>query len=222
MQTHLDKELDDLKQKLLTMASYTETSVRDAVAALVTRNDNLVAKVRGNDDVIDGFEVEIDDMAVQLLAKAPLATGLRFVLVAMKISQNLERVADKANKIAKRARDLNREAPLKTGVDFSRMADIAASMLKAALDAFVNRDSAAARAVIERDAEVNAFNKQARGEMEQLMMASPENVRRALNVMIAVKCLERIADHATNVAEEVVYLCEAQDIRHADKANGKA
>ena len=222
MQTHLDKELDDLKQKLLTMASYTETSVRDAVAALVTRNDDLVAKVRGNDDVIDGFEVEIDDMAVQLLAKAPLATGLRFVLVAMKISQNLERVADEANKIAKRARDLNREAPLKTGVDFSRMADIAASMLKAALDAFVNRDSAAARAVIERDAEVNAFNKQARGEMEQLMMASPENVRRALNVMIAVKCLERIADHATNVAEEVVYLCEAQDIRHADKANGKA
>jgi len=97
------------------------------------------------------------------------------------------------------------------------MAEAAAQMLKGALDAFVNRNPAAARAVIGRDAEVNALNKQARLEMEELMMASPENVRRALNVMIAVKCLERIADHATNIAEEVVYLCEANDIRHGGK-----
>ena len=221
MQTPIDKELDELKQRLLTMASHTETSVRDAVAALVTRNDDLVLKVKENDDVLDAFEIEIDELAVQLLAKAPLASDLRFVLVAMKISQNLERVGDEAAKVAKRARDLNREAPLKTSVDFSKMADAAAAMLKGALDAFVNRNPAAARAVIERDEEVNAFNKQARQELEQLMMASPENVRRALNVMIAVKCLERIADHATNVAEEVVYLCEAQDIRHTDKANGQ-
>jgi phosphate transport system protein len=218
MQTPLDKELDELKQKLLTMASYTETSVREAVAALVTRNDDLVAKVRANDDVIDAFEVQIDDAAVHLLAKAPLASSLRFVLMAMKISQNLERIGDEAAKIAKRARDLNREAPLKTNVDFAKAAEVAAAMLKAALDAFVNRDSTAARAVIERDVEVNTFNKQARAELEQLMMASPENVRRALNLLIAVKCLERIGDHATNVAEEVVYLCDAQDIRHAPKS----
>lgn len=221
MQTPIDKELDELKQRLLTMASHTETSVRDAVAALVTRNDDLVLKVKANDDVLDAFEIEIDELAVQLLAKAPLASDLRFVLVAMKISQNLERAGDEAAKVAKRARDLNREAPLKTSVDFSKMAEAAAAMLKGALDAFVNRNPAAARAVIERDEEVNAFNKQARQELEQLMMASPDNVRRALNVMIAVKCLERIADHATNVAEEVVYLCEAQDIRHADKASGQ-
>ena len=221
MQTPIDKELDELKQRLLTMASHTETSVRDAVAALVTRNDDLVLKVRENDDVLDAFEIEIDELAVKLLAKAPLASDLRFVLVAMKISQNLERAGDEAAKVAKRARDLNREAPLKTNLDFSKMADAAAAMLKGALDAFVNRNPAAARAVIERDEEVNAFNKQARQELEQLMMASPENVRRALNVMIAVKCLERIADHATNVAEEVVYLCEAQDIRHTDKASGQ-
>jgi phosphate transport system protein len=218
MHTPIDKELAELKQKLLTMASHTETSVREAVAALVTRNDDLVARVKANDDVIDAFEVEIDDLAVHLLAKAPLASDLRSVLVAMKISQNLERIGDEANKIAKRGRDLNRDAPLKLNVDFSKMADVAAAMLKGALDAFVNHDSAAARAVIARDPEVNAFNKQARAELEQLMMASPDNVHRALSVLIAVKCLERIGDHATNIAEEVVYLCEAQDIRHTDKA----
>ncbi|MCX6894583.1 MAG: phosphate signaling complex protein PhoU [Verrucomicrobia bacterium] len=217
MHTPIEKELDELKQKLLTMASHTETSVKEAVAALVNRDDALVLKVKVNDDVLDRFEVEVDELAVYLLAKAPLATDLRSVLVAMKISQNLERIGDEANKIAKRARDLNREAPLKTSLDFAKMAETAGQMLKGALDAFVNRNSAAARAVIERDAEVNALNKQARLEMEQLMMASPENVRRALNVMIAVKCLERIGDHATNIAEEVVYLCEANDIRHGGK-----
>jgi phosphate transport system protein len=215
MHTPIDKELDELKQQLLTMASHTETSVREAVAALVARDDALVAKVKANDDAIDAFEVQIDDLAVHLLAKAPLARDLRSVLVAMKISQNLERIGDEATKIAKRGRDLNREVPLKMSLDFSKMAEVAAAMLKSALDAFVNHDPAAARAVIARDVEVNAFNKQARAELEQLMMASPENIRRALNVMIAVKCLERIGDHATNIAEEVVYLCDAQDIRHA-------
>lgn len=217
MHTPIEKELDELKQKLLTMASHAETSVKEAVAALVNRDDALAAKVRTNDDVLDRFEVEVDELAVSLLAKAPLATDLRSVLVAMKISQNLERIGDEANKIAKRARDLNRESPLKISLDFAQMAETAAAMLKAALDAFVNRHTAAARAVIARDAEVNTLNKQARVEMEGLMMASPENVRRALNFMIAVKCLERIADHATNIAEEVVYLCEASDIRHAAK-----
>lgn len=217
MQTHLELELDELKQKLLTMASHAETSVKEAVAALITRDDELALKVRQNDDVLDNFEMAVDDFAIKLLSKAPLASDLRFVTVAMKISQNLERVGDEATKIAKRARDLNCEAPLKTNLDFAAMANVTSAMLKAALDAFVNRNSSDARAVIARDPEVNTFNKQARRELEQLMMASPENVLRALNLMVAAKCLERIADHATNVAEEVVYLCEAQDIRHAAK-----
>jgi phosphate transport system protein len=217
MQTHLEKEIDDLKQKLLTMGSHAESAVKQSVEALVTRNDNLALKVRENDVVIDHFEIEIDEMAINLLAKAPLAGDLRFVTVAMKISQNLERVGDEAAKVAKRARDLNGEAPLKTALDMRAMAQVALDMLKGALDAFVNRDSAAARTVIRRDAEVNAFNKQARRELEALMIESPANVTRALHLMTAAKCLERIADHATNVAEEVVYLCEAQDIRHASR-----
>jgi len=217
MQTPLENELDELKQQLLTMGSYAETAVKQAVEALITRNDALALKVKENDDVLDRFEIEIDDLAINLLAKAPLASDLRAVTVAMKISQNLERVGDEAAKIAKRARDLNGEAPLKTSLDLPAMAKAALEMLKAALDAFVRRDPASARAVVERDKEVDALNKQARRELERLMLESPDNVLRALHLMIAAKSLERIGDHATNVAEEVVYLCEAQDIRHGGK-----
>ena len=217
MQTHLEKEIDELKQKLLAMGSHAESAVKRAVDALVNRNDPLALKVREDDVVLDNFEIEIDEMAINLLAKAPLAGDLRFVTVAMKISQNLERVGDEAAKVAKRARDLNGEAPLKTILDMRAMAMVALEMLKGALDAFVNRDSAAARTVIQRDTEVNAFNKQARRELENLMIENPANITRALHLMTAAKCLERIADHATNVAEEVVYLCEAQDIRHAGR-----
>jgi phosphate transport system protein len=217
MQTHLEKEIDDLKQKLLAMGSHAESAVKLAVEALVTRNDSLAQQVRENDGVLDRLEIAIDELAINLLAKAPLAGDLRFVTVAMKISQNLERVGDEAAKIAKRARDLNGEAPLKTALDMIAMGRVAMEMLKGSLDAFVNRDSAAARAVIQRDAEVNQFNKQARRELEGLMVANPDNITRSLHLMTAAKCLERIADHATNVAEEVVYLCDAQDIRHAGR-----
>ena len=217
MQTPLEKELDELKQRLLTMGSHAETAVKQAVEALLNRNDALALQVKENDLVLDRFEIEIDDLAINLLAKAPLAGDLRAVTVAMKISQNLERVGDEAAKIAKRARDLNGEAPLKTSLDFPAMAKAALEMLKSALDAFVQRDPASARAVVERDKEVDALNKQARRELERLMLESPDNVLRALHLMIAAKSLERIGDHATNVAEEVVYLCEAQDIRHGGK-----
>ena len=217
MQTPLEKELDELKQRLLTMGSHAETAVKQAVEALLNRNDALALQVKENDLVLDRFEIEIDDLAINLLAKAPLAGDLRAVTVAMKISQNLERVGDEAAKIAKRARDLNGEAPLKTSLDFPAMAKAALERLKSALDAFVQRDPASARAVVERDKEVDALNKQARRELERLMLESPDNVLRALHLMIAAKSLERIGDHATNVAEEVVYLCEAQDIRHGGK-----
>src|SRR5215213_5074773 len=113
MQTHFDKELAGLKEKLLTMASYAETAVKDAIAALVARDADLALRVRTNDEVIDALEVEIDEISIHLLAKAPLASDLRLIAVAMKISQNLERVGDEASKMANRARDLAQEAPLK-------------------------------------------------------------------------------------------------------------
>jgi phosphate transport system protein len=214
METHFEMELDGLKQKLLLMASHAETAVNQAVQALVQRDSNLAQQVRENDRVIDQFEVEIDELVIQLLTKAPLATNLRLVTVAMKISQNLERIGDEASKIAKRARDLSREAPVKINMDMPRMAALSLDMVKAALDAFVNWDSAAARAVIPRDKQVDALNKQIHEALAQHMVANPGTIGRCLNWMVATKSLERIADHAKNVAEEVVYLCEAQDIRH--------
>ena len=210
-------ELDGLKQKLLTMASHAETAVNESVRALVERNYDLAVKVKDNDDVIDQLELEVDETAIHLLAKAPLAGDLRFVMVAMKISNNLERVGDEATKIAKRARDLSAEPPVKVTVDLPRMAGLALGMLKASLDAFVNRDATAARAVIPRDKEVDALNKAINNSLADYMMANPDTVKRCLHLITASKSLERIADHAKNVAEEVVYLCEAQDIRHAGK-----
>ncbi len=163
------------------------------------------------------FEIEIDELAIHLLAKAPLASDLRFVITAMKISQNLERVGDEATKIAKRARDLSQEPPLKVNLDLPGMAKVALAMLKDALDAFVSRDPAAARALLPRDKDVDALNKQNTRELARLMMENHEAIMRSLNLITVSRSLERIADHATNIAEEVVYLCEAQDIRHAGK-----
>jgi phosphate transport system protein len=214
MEHHFDTELDVLKQKLLLMASYAETAVNRAVEALVTRNRDLAIRVKEEDAVLDRFEIEVDDLSIHLLSKAPLASDLRLVTVAMKISQNLERVGDEATKIAKRARDLSKEPPLKLNLELPQMATLALGMLKAALDTFVNHDSAAARALIPRDKEVDALNKKINGELIQHMMENPDSIPRCLNLIIASRSLERIADHAKNVAEEVVYLCEAQDIRH--------
>jgi phosphate transport system protein len=132
----------------------------------------------------------------------------------MKISQNLERVGDEASKIAKRARDLSQEAPLKLTVAIPQMAELALTMLHTALDAFVNQDPGTARALIPRDKDVDALNKAIHRQLADQMIQDPQTIARCLNLMVVAKSLERVADHAKNVAEEVVYLCEAEDIRH--------
>jgi phosphate transport system protein len=214
MQTHFEQELGELKNKLLTMASHAEIAVTNAIKALMDRNDALAQKVDEDDAILDQFEMEIDEMAIQLLSKAPLASDLRLITVAMKISQNLERVGDEATKIARRARELNEEPQLKPYVDIPNMAKTALEMLKTALDSFVNREPENARKVIPRDKEVDTLNKQLHRELASYMVEKPNTITRCLNLMVISKSLERIADHATNVAEEVVYLCEARDIRH--------
>jgi phosphate transport system protein len=218
MENHFELGLEQLRQKLLLMASRAETSVNEAVQALMQRNHDLALKVRKDDDIIDQFEIEIDDMAIHLLTKAPLATNLRLVTVAMKISQNLERIGDEATKIAKRARDLSQEPPVKIALDLPRLAGMALAMVKAALDSFVQRDPVAARAIIPRDKAVDALNKEMHAALANYMVEHPDTIARCLHWIVAAKSLERIADHAKNIAEEVVYLCEAQDIRHAQQA----
>ena len=215
MENHFEAGIENLRQKLLVMASHSEKAVNESVQALMQRNHDLALKVKADDDVIDRYEVEIDELAIQLLTKAPLASNLRLITVAMKISQNLERIGDEASKIAKRARDLSQEPPVKINLDLPRMATLALAMVKDALDAFVQKNSAAARAVIPRDKEVDALNKQIHAALAQHMAENPDAIMRCLHWIVAAKSLERIADHAKNIAEEAVYLCEAQDIRHA-------
>lgn len=220
MERHFDHDLADLKQKLLTMASHAERAVSDAVQALVNRDLDLALAVNANDEVLDRFELEVDELAINLLSKAPLASDLRLVTVAMKLSQNLERVGDEATKIAKRARDLSKEPPLKLQLELPRMSSLALGSLKVALDAFVQKDSSAARAMIPRDKEIDALHKQIQAQLIEHMKQSPDNIARSLHLLVATKSLERIADHAKNIAEEVVYLCDAQDIRHGATAPG--
>jgi phosphate transport system protein len=214
--THYAEELAKLKENLLAMASHAETSVARAMRALVERDDALARKVEEDDNILDQFEIEIDDTAIHLLAKAPLATELRLITVAMKISHNLERVGDEAVTISRRAVELNTEPQLKPYVDLPRMATMSLEMLRAALTAFVNRQPDVARAVIPRDAEVDELNRQLHRELSSYMIERPTTITRCLRLMVISKALERIADHATNIAEEVVYLYEAKDIRHTD------
>jgi phosphate transport system protein len=213
-----ENELIGLKEQLLTMASHAESGVRKAIEALGRRDYDLALRVQRDDAVIDRFEVEIDDLAIKLLARAPRADDLRLITVAMKISRNLERVGDETTTIARRVQELCQEVPLKLVVDIPQMANLAVQMLKRTLDAFVDQDPAAARALIPQDKEVDLLNKQIHQQLAEQMVKDPDTIGRCLNMMVVSKSLERIADHAKNVAEEVVYLCEARDIRHASAA----
>ena len=215
--THYHEELSKLKESLLAMASYAETAVTQAMRALVERDDSLAQRVEEDDNILDQLEIEIDDTAIHLLAKAPLATDLRLITVAMKISQNLERVGDEAVTIARRAIDLNTEPQLKPYVDLPRMATMSLEMLRDAISAFVNREPERARAVVPRDQDVDDLNRQLHRELSSYMVERPQTITRCLRLMVISKSIERIADHATNIAEEVVYLYEAKDIRHADQ-----
>src|SRR5438067_11245208 len=142
--SHFEQELADFKNQLLTMAGHAEKAVKRALQALTERNCDLALQVKAEDRILDQFEIAIDDLAIHLLAKAPLASDLRLIAVGMKISQNLERVGDEASKISNRARELSQEPPLKFTLDLPKMSALALDMLKTALDSFVNNNPAAA------------------------------------------------------------------------------
>lgn len=213
--THFDEEMSKLKEALLAMASHAESAVARAMRALVERDDVLAQQVEEDDNILDQFEIEVDDLAIHLLAKAPLASDLRLITVAMKISQNLERVGDEAVSIARRALQLGREPQLKPYVDLPRMATMSLEMLRDALTAFVERQPEKALSVIPRDQEVDDLNRQLHRELTSFMVEQPATISRGLALMTISKRLERIADHATNIAEEIVYLYEFRDVRHS-------
>ncbi len=215
MSVHLHQEIDNLKQDLLRMAGFAEAAVNRAMQALTSRDADLAERVKREDDALDRLECEIDELGIQLLAKAPLASDLRLITAAMKISRDLERIGDEATTIARRAYDLALEPALTLPPELAQLSRIAVEMLAQALDAFVNQNALSARAIPPRDKEADALHKQIQANLIQLMQSDPGTITRATRLIVTSKSLERIADHAANIAEDVVYLCEALDIRHA-------
>jgi len=215
MDTHFQKELAELKENLLKMATLVEETIRDSIAALMNRDPEMIKRTMEKEDKINAMENAIDEMCLKLLAlRQPLATDLRFITSAMKIVTDLERMGDQAINIAERAASLNLEPQLKPYIDIPRMAEIVQTMVKDVLDAFVNRNSKLARSVCERDDLVDGLNDQVHRELLTYMMSDPKTIPRAVHLMIVSRCLERIADHATNIAEDVIFMVDALVIKH--------
>ena len=207
--------LDQYKEKLLIMASHAEGVVSRAVRAHLDRDEDLARQALETDETIDQFEIQIDRIALALLAQAPGEFELRQITCGMKIARELERVGDEATTIARRAVKLMALPPLSTPLDIAEMTFLANAMLKDALDAFVSGNTVLARGVIPRDKQVDEMNRSYQDNLISLMEESTENIRRCRHLAVISKCLERIADHAKNIAEDAVMLHEAEDIRHA-------
>ena len=213
-----DAELETFRSQLILMGETAIEQVRTALKALVEANPGLADQVIVADDKLDRLEVEIDNEAVRYMnLRAPIASELRLVIVGMKASHDLERVGDEATSIAKRAIKLGAEPPLKPYIDIPRMATMALEMLRDALDCFLQVDEAKAVAVCKRDAEVDNLNRQLYRELTSFMIERPETISRAIELMFISKSIERIADHATNIAEEMIYLSQGKDVRHTDE-----
>ncbi|MEK6690647.1 MAG: phosphate signaling complex protein PhoU [Nitrospirota bacterium] len=215
MTTVFEKELGELKERILKMGAMVETAIRDAVASLVDRDSELAKKIIDSDHKINALDVEIDEESIRLLAiRQPRAGDLRFITTAMKITTDLERMGDLAQDIAERAIELNQEPILKPYIDIPRMTETARGMVRDALDALVKGDAKLAMDVIKRDDEVDLLNVQVFNELLFFMIQDPSTVSRATRITYISKYIERIADHATNIAEMVIYNIEGKMIRH--------
>lgn len=208
-------QLTEIREQLLLMSSLTERNLALAMRALIERDDRLCDLVETNDEKIDDLEIHIDEMVVTYISThGPIARDCRLMLAASKISSNLERVADQATKIARRSRELNTEPLLKQLIDIPMMADIAQEMLRDSITAFVEANNDLAVEIIARDNSVDAINKQLARELTSYMIENPKTITRALSLMTISAAIERVADHATNIAEEVFYLNRGRTIRH--------
>ena len=213
--TVFDAELTHLKEMLLREGGLVEAAGRAAVRALTERDSALARRVIGEDDQLNALENEIDEECIRLIAlRQPKAGDLRLITTSMKINTDLERMGDLAVDMAERALELNGEPPIKPYIDIPRMAELAQGMVKDALDAFIRGDAVLAQAVIGRDDAVDALTVQIFNELMIFMVRDPEIIPRAARVTYVAKYLERLADHATNIAEMVIYLVKGQLVRH--------
>ncbi|HVT71681.1 MAG TPA: phosphate signaling complex protein PhoU [Lacunisphaera sp.] len=217
MKRFFDAELENFRSHLLQMGERAIDQTRRAMRALADADIPAADKVIAADDEIDKLEVQIDDEAVRYMTlRGPVASELRLIVVGMKASHDLERVGDEATSIARRARKLAIEPRLELYADLPRMTNIALEMLRDALDCFVQEDEVKAIGVIRRDPEVDNLNRLLYRRLTSYMIENPDTIARALELMFISKSIERIADHATNIAEEMVFLSRGQDIRHSE------
>ncbi len=214
-QRHFDEELSDLKTKLLRMAGQTEDQIDRALTALVTRDSDLARQVIERDHLVNALDVEIDEESIRLLAlHQPAARDLRLVTTAMKIATELERISDLAENVSERVIELNEEPQLKPYIDIPTMGNMARMMVKQSIDAFVKDDALLARKVLTDDDFVDDLMEQVFRELLSFMLEDARTISRAIRLSFIAKYLERMADHATNIAELVVYLVEGKIIRH--------
>ena len=216
MLRHFDKEIERLKELLLRMGAMVEDQINESIRALLERDTTVAQRVLDADSDIDQMELEIDQHTIELIATMqPAAIDLRFVAAAMKITPELERIADLAVDVCERAIELNREPPLKPLIDIPRLARMAQDMVRQSLDAFVRRDPVLARQVIARDDEVDLLTEQSFRELLTYMLEDSRNISRAIRLTFIGKYFERMADGATNICEMVVYLAEGKVIKHS-------
>jgi phosphate transport system protein len=217
MQRQFEEELETIKRTILSMAGLVEKCLDDIATSLADQDSQLAEVVIAMDEEIDQYEVKIDRQATEFIARhQPTATDLRFVIVAIKLGPDLERIADQATNIAERVLHMSKYPPLKSLVDLPRMLGLAHAMVTDAIAAYVSRDAAAARKVILRDDEVDSLYLQIFRVLLTYMIEEPKTISRAIDLLLVAHSVERIADQATNIAEEVVYLVEAEPIRHID------
>ena len=210
-----EQDIETLKERLLKMGGYVEDAIRKAVKALIERDRDLAISVIDGDAIVNNYDVEIEEECIRFLAIwQPTGSNLRFITTAIKIITDLERMGDLAVDICERAIELNDEPQLKPYIDIPRMAEAAQKMLKDSLDAFIARDADLAVNVCAADDYVDNLNQQIFNELLMFMLKDPKNISRAVRLTYITKYLERIADHATNIAEMVVYMVKGKVIRH--------
>jgi len=214
------QSLDDLKEKLLVMAGMSEQAIQRAIEAYRVRDISICDLVVRSEMAINRSEREIDQMAIDLLAmEQPTAIDLRFILAVIKINADLERVGDAAVTISERVRDLQAFPSVELPVDIQRMASLAAGMIRKSLQAFIETDAEMAQSVLTMDDDVDRLNDNAFFALSNLMKQQPELTPQALNALMISRSLERVADHATNIAEDVIFWVRGADVRHYSSTN---
>lgn len=220
---HFEQELEKLKSKLLEMSALVESAVYRSVQGVVEKNEELAQEVLKNEGRINELEIEIDELAISLLAlQAPLAADLRLVTAAIKINNDLERMGDLSVSIAQSAMALMKEPVIRPLIDIPHIAGLAQSMVRKALDAFVNRDADLARSVLASDDAVDNMRTASYHELISFMENNPSQIGQALYLLSVVRNLERIADHSTNIAEDVLFLVKGIDVRHHNEERTQA